>query len=171
MTHQILISLIGIHNEPGARRAKLSSLHDTVQQAISTLLEPRPDVAVPQPSARLCVLINNLGGLSLLEQQVVVEEVLSQLGKRFSNIERVLVGAFVTSLDGPGFSITVLEIDDLTAGLLDDETQVSAWPKGGLIYDADKTQAQVIKASIENKQGKTEISEAGVKGKSLILFV
>jgi dihydroxyacetone kinase len=35
----------------------------------------------------------------------------------------------VTSLDGPGFSITVLDVDEQLTKLLDALTSASAWPR------------------------------------------
>ena len=58
-------------------------------------------------------MINNLGGLSVLELNVIAEEVLRWLSNAPQKLKivRKYVGTFMTSLDGPGFSITLLKAD------------------------------------------------------------
>jgi dihydroxyacetone kinase len=92
----------------------------------------------------VAVLVNNLGGLSILELNVIAEEVLSQLEKLQFDISRVFIGAFVTSLNGPGFSVTILELDTEFEALLDAPTSVDAWPKASLSYSSKKISQQLV---------------------------
>lgn len=85
---------------------------------------------------KVAILVNNLGALSVLEIQVLADEAIGQVRKRNSNVVRVFVGTFVTSLDGPGFSITLLKLDDELLPLLDAPTAVSNWPRSAAL-DAD----------------------------------
>jgi hypothetical protein len=81
------------------------------------------------PSHRKVVLmVNNFGGLSVLELNVIAEEVVKQLSSCNVEIRRTLVGTFVTSLDGPGFSVTVFGLDDGIEELLNEQTTAPAWP-------------------------------------------
>lgn len=73
-------------------------------------------------------MVNNLGGLSILELHTIAEEVMGQLETAGFDIRRTLVGTFVTSLDGPGFSVTILALDPLTESLLNYQTTAPAWP-------------------------------------------
>ena len=73
-------------------------------------------------------MINNLGGLSALELNVIAEEVTEKLLKVSFDIRRVLVGTFVASLDGPGFSVTVLSLQPGFEELLNSMTTAPAWP-------------------------------------------
>ena len=73
-------------------------------------------------------MINNLGGLSVLELNVIAEEVTQQLLNTGFDIRRMLVGTFVTSLDGPGFSVTVLKLQPDFENLLNAKTAAPAWP-------------------------------------------
>lgn len=59
---------------------------------------------------------------------MIAEEVLDQLLKAGLDIRRVLVGTFVTSLDGPGFSVTVLKLQERFEVLLNTRTTAPAWP-------------------------------------------
>jgi dihydroxyacetone kinase-like protein len=53
------------------------------------------------------VLVNGMGATPLLELYVVFEEVRRALAGRNVRIVRNLVGNYVTSLDMPGFSLTL----------------------------------------------------------------
>lgn len=79
------------------------------------------------------LLINNLGGVSVLEMGGITTEVASQL-KRDYGIEpaRILAGTFMTSLNGLGFSISLLKVTDLGVGksvleLLDAPSEAAGW--------------------------------------------
>jgi dihydroxyacetone kinase len=80
------------------------------------------------------LLVNNLGGVSPLELGGITNEVVEQLTKEY-NIKpvRILVGTFMTSLNGLGFSISLLRVADTgSAGasmleLLDAPSEASGW--------------------------------------------
>lgn len=74
-------------------------------------------------------MINNLGGLSVLELNVIAGEVVDQLLTTSLEIRRMLVGTFVTSLDGPGFSVTMLTLQPGIEELLNSGTTAPAWSK------------------------------------------
>lgn len=120
----ILIVRGGIHNEPGVRREAIPTLPVTVGNLLALLnLEMR----LPK-HRKVAVMVNNLGGLSVLELNVVAEEVVRQLGTTGLDVRRALVGTFVTSLDGPGFSVTILGLEDQMEELLNAPVRVAAWP-------------------------------------------
>lgn len=79
------------------------------------------------------VLVNNLGGVSVLEMGGITNEVLEQLEKSYSiKPVRVLSGTFMTSLNGIGFSISLLKVTDtgLSKGmleLLDAPSEATGW--------------------------------------------
>ncbi|KAM5354456.1 hypothetical protein ACJ41O_001105 [Fusarium nematophilum] len=152
---------MGIHNEPGVRREQIPSLEDTVGKALSILFTPKAGMWQPEAGQRVALMVNNLGGLSVLELGVVADEVVRQLGKKDVSIGRSLVGTFVTSLDGPGFSVTLLKIDDELEGLLDAPTTAPAWPRSihGWATDAESVSRREIKTSIAQASGR----ETGVK--------
>ncbi|KAI9167921.1 Dihydroxyacetone kinase 2 [Paramyrothecium foliicola] len=140
---------MGIHNEPGAERAKITSLQDTVAKLLSIILSDRNDFTDPIEGG-VAVMINNLGGLSVLELHVVADEVLRQLGRAVPQIRRVFIGAFVTALDGPGVSVTLLKLDSELEALLDAPTTVNAWPKSVSGYSAEGQEQQIVSAQVVN---------------------
>ena len=78
-------------------------------------------------SCKVAVMVNNLGVLSLLELNGVAEEVIRQLNFTNLDIRRTLVGIFVTSLDGPGFSVTILVLEDRMEDLLNAQINIPTW--------------------------------------------
>jgi len=91
-------------------------------------------------------MINNLGGLSVLELHIVADEILRQLASQRLNIRRVFIGTFVTALDGPGVSVTLLKLDSELQSLLDAPTAVNAWPKSASGYSQADIEQQTVSA-------------------------
>ncbi|KAI9678674.1 MAG: hypothetical protein M1817_005731 [Caeruleum heppii] len=128
---------MGIHNEPGSQRIKID-LPGLVQTMLAQLLDPadtdRAYIKV-NPSDPVTLLLNNLGGVSVLEMGGITTEVIGQLQERYRlKPVRVLVGTYMTSLNGSGFSITLLKMVDtvLDSGkrlldLLDAPAEASGW--------------------------------------------
>jgi dihydroxyacetone kinase len=84
-------------------------------------------------SDKIVLLVNNLGGVSPLELGGITTEVHAQLLSEYG-IEpvRVLSGTFMTSLNGLGFSISLLKLIDTNVGhslleLLDAPSEAVGW--------------------------------------------
>jgi dihydroxyacetone kinase len=117
---------MGIHNEAGSGRksgqdAKLPTL---VDEMLRQLLDPSDDerAFLANRTESMVLLINNLGGLSVLELGSITTEIVDRLHSQYNiNLARVFVGTFMTSLNGPGFSITLLNVvpSSLNVGLLE----------------------------------------------------
>lgn len=105
--------------------------------------------AAPFRSGEVAVMINNLGGLSVLELQIVADEVLRQLASRIPTISRVFIGSFVTALDGPGVSVTLLRLDSELRALLDAPTSVLAWPRSASGYSQAEIDHQIVSAPVK----------------------
>ncbi|RSM15257.1 hypothetical protein BHE90_014546 [Fusarium euwallaceae] len=126
---------MGIHNEPGSGREK-ADLPDLVSKMLQQLLDTsdKDRAFVDVNSKEVVLMINNLGGVSVLELGGITAEVVSQLESKH-NIRpvRVLSGTYMTSLNGLGFSITLLNVvaPDFDAPsmieLLDAPTEVVGW--------------------------------------------
>ena len=61
---------MGVHGEPGVGRAKVGPVRALVAQMVEKLLADRP---MPR-GARACVIINGMGGTTLMEQLTIWEE-------------------------------------------------------------------------------------------------
>jgi dihydroxyacetone kinase len=114
----------GIHNEPGVLRESVPALPITIGNIFKYL---NPGTRLPT-HRQVALMINNLGGLSVLELHVIAEEVIRQVGDLNLDVRRILIGTFVTSLDGPGFSVTILGLEDGMEELLNAPTIAPAWP-------------------------------------------
>ena len=166
LPHDQLEFGMGIHNEPGVKREDISSFDTTVKKTLDMIFTPKEHMWQPEKGQRVALMVNNLGGLSVLELGVVADEVVSQLLQKDVRIERSLVGTFVTSLDGPGFSVTLLSLDDELTELLDAPTTAPAWPRSirGWATDAES----VSKRETTFSPPKVIDRKTGVKGKSIM---
>ena len=68
---------------------------------------------------RVIALVNNLGATPLSELYGVYNRLTTRCQQAGLTIERNLIGAYCTSLDMTGFSITLLKVDDETLALWD----------------------------------------------------
>lgn len=106
---------MGIHNEPGSHRAK-ADLVQTVSTMLKQLLDQNDaDRAFLKrsPENEFVLLINNLGGVSPIELAGITDEVHRQLVRDHKvKPVRVIQGTFLTSLNGMGFSISLLQLAD-----------------------------------------------------------
>lgn len=128
---------MGIHNEPGSHRIK-ATLVELVSTMLLQLLDHNdPDRAyiTRKPEDQFALLINNLGGVSTLELSGITDEVYRQLNKDYKiKPARVIQGTFLTSLNGMGFSISLLKLADTGLGpgksfleLLDAPAEAIGW--------------------------------------------
>lgn len=111
---------MGIHNEAGFKRVKASST-EIVATMLKQLLDKNdPDRSFLQYDAgdEFVLLINNLGGVSPLELAGLTNEVYQQLQRDYGHLKiaRVIQGTFLTSLNGLGFSISLLRLADTGLG-------------------------------------------------------
>ncbi len=118
---------VGIHGEPGRRREKLVSAKEIVRICMDAIQTAKPVDA----GDRAIVIVNGLGGTPLIELYLVFGEVASVLKAAGVQIERSLVGNYVTSLDMAGMSVTVCRADDEILRLWDAPVRTPALRWGG----------------------------------------
>jgi phosphoenolpyruvate---glycerone phosphotransferase subunit DhaK len=99
---------IGIHGEPGRRRAALGTASEVVDVMIEAVIS---DLKAKKGS-KVLVFVNGMGGTPLLELYLVYGEVDKKLRKAGLEPVRNLVGSYITSLEMAGASLTVLELDE-----------------------------------------------------------
>ncbi|EJU01743.1 dihydroxyacetone kinase [Dacryopinax primogenitus] len=160
---------MGIHNEPGVRHIhQQPDPKHLVDEMLTLLLGDdtdrnfvtwKEDDKNGENGEGPVLMINNLGGTSTLEMSAFAEEVVSQLASKWSVYPtRVLSGVYMTSLNGPGFSVTLLNTSGVQyqvhlLTLLDDVTTATGWagahggwPKGkrNLAAEAKQTEALLL---------------------------
>lgn len=96
---------VGIHGERAAKTVERPPLPDLVSRMLGELLAGLP----PGPDD-LLVLVNGLGGTTLLELYGVFEEVAAGLEGRGLVVAESMVGTFVPALDMAGFSVTLTRL-------------------------------------------------------------
>lgn len=99
---------IGIHGEPGCRRASLAPVAAIVDWLCGAVADDLPLRA----GDRVLAFVNGLGATSQLELYGVFHEVARWCAEHEFVIERNLVGNYMTSLDMAGCTITLLRLDD-----------------------------------------------------------
>jgi dihydroxyacetone kinase len=114
---------LGIHGEPGVRRAKMQAADALVEQVIERILA----VKRIGPGSRVVLLINNLGGSPPMELAILTRAALRLLHARAMVVERVLSGTFLTAIEMAGFSISLLVVDDLRLERLCASASAPAW--------------------------------------------
>jgi dihydroxyacetone kinase-like protein len=74
--------------------------------------------ATATPLERVAVMVNGLGGTTVLELLAVTGHVRKGLKEKGVQLFQCVAGEFATSLDMAGFSITLLPVDDEIEPLL-----------------------------------------------------
>jgi len=127
---------MGIHNEQGSGR-EVVALPELVARMLAQMLDQgdADRAFLTVNSNEVVLLVNNLGGVSVLEMGGIVSEVVGQLEGRYGiRPVRILSGTFMTSLNGLGFSISLLNVVNTDIGgpgmieLLDYPCEAAGWP-------------------------------------------
>ncbi len=106
---------VGIHGERGIEKRPRAELPQLAEQLTLPLIEHLGLAA----GHRVVAIVNGLGGtghLMLANLQWEVERILTDRG---IHLARVSTGSFVTSLDMPGLSVTLVSVDDELLALWD----------------------------------------------------
>ncbi len=107
---------IGIHGEPGRRRAPIAPANEIVEELIEALIA---DFS-PSPDDPLLLFVNGLGGTPPMETYIIYDAAARMLAARGLTVARSLVAPLVTSLEMPGASITLTKMEDGFLDLWDD---------------------------------------------------
>ena len=118
---------IGIHGEPGRRRAPLGSAAEIAEIMVEAVTS---DLAAKSGS-NVLAFVNGMGGTPLLELYLLYGEVEKRLRKLGLTPARNLVGSYITSLEMAGASLTVVELDDNLTALWDAPVHTAALRWGG----------------------------------------
>ncbi|HET7723224.1 MAG TPA: dihydroxyacetone kinase subunit DhaK [Propionibacteriaceae bacterium] len=106
---------VGIHGEPGRRRAKLVSANEIVDELLGAVV---PDLPY-QSGDRVALMINGLGGTPISELYLLYGIAAQKLADQGINVARSYVGEYCTSLEMAGASLTLVKLDDEIDALLD----------------------------------------------------
>lgn len=111
---------VGIHGEPGRRRAKLVSAEEIVEEMLGAIV---PDL--PYASGdRVALMVNGLGGTPISELYLLFGIAAEKLQAQGITIARSYVGEYCTSLEMAGASITLVKLDDEIERLLEAPAEI-----------------------------------------------
>ncbi|KAF2140723.1 uncharacterized protein K452DRAFT_273501 [Aplosporella prunicola CBS 121167] len=163
---------MGIHNEAGSER-KQADLPALVKDMLAKMLDSsdkdRNFIQISETDETV-LLVNNLGGVSPLEMGGISAEVVNQLEQDWKiKPARILTGTFMTSLNGLGFSISLLRITDTGLGegnsmleLLDAPAEATGWSAAVQTHTWDERSNAVLSPEIigeeEVKQTNLELN-------------
>ncbi|KAI6213861.1 hypothetical protein M3Y94_00201500 [Aphelenchoides besseyi] len=99
---------LGIHGEKGVERRGYEPIRELVDVVMQRLIDCQR-LSVLDDSTPLVLLLNNLGTCTQLEMLIIQGELIQWLQKRGFNVARLLSGTLVSSLDGHGFSVTIIK--------------------------------------------------------------
>lgn len=120
---------LGIHGEKGVERTRLRSAQEIVASLLDTILA---DLS-PAAGAPVALLVNGLGATPPMELAVVAREALAALRSRGLEVERAWCGNFMTAIEMPGVSLTVMPLRGDDGELLDHPADAPAWPGPGRV--------------------------------------
>ncbi len=123
---------IGIHGEPGCERRPLGTADEVTSMLVLSILEDPvftrtvrewdekkngwKDIEITTPAFRIgdrvLAFVNSMGGTPVSELYIVFRKLAEICEKKGIRIVRKLIGAYITSLDMQGCSITLLRMDD-----------------------------------------------------------
>ena len=105
---------IGIHGEPGRRRAKLAAADAIVDEVFKAVATDLPF----KKGDRVALMINGMGGSSPSELYLLYRKAALNCKDSGLQVVRNYVGNYCTSLEMQGFSLTLLRLDDELERLL-----------------------------------------------------
>ncbi|KFO29453.1 Bifunctional ATP-dependent dihydroxyacetone kinase/FAD-AMP lyase (cyclizing) [Fukomys damarensis] len=121
---------LGIHGEAGVRRVQMATADKIVALMLDHMTDASNVSQVPvRPGSSVVLMVNNLGGLSFLELGIVADAAVRCLEGHKVKIARALVGTFMSALEMPGVSLTLLLADEPLLELIDADTTAAAWPR------------------------------------------
>jgi dihydroxyacetone kinase len=145
---------LGIHGEQGVRRMPIATAEELTKLVIDTI---ESDGRIKKED-RVALLVNGLGSTPPMELSIVARSAVAILEARGVVVERAWAGTFLSALDMPGFSLSVLQVDDAALDLIDAPTDAGAWPRGGAV---NRNRVLPSNAASEQVVLDTRVTEAG----------
>jgi ATP-dependent dihydroxyacetone kinase len=120
---------LGIHGEQGVERGPLQPADALVDRILATIVEDRR----LRSGEHAVLMVNGLGGTPPMELAIVARRALAVLRGKGIIVDRAWAGVFLSALEMPGVSLSVLRVDSPRLALLDSHGEAPAWPGPGRI--------------------------------------
>lgn len=111
---------VGIHGEPGRRRAKLVSADEIVDELLHAVVSDLPY----ESGDRVALMVNGLGGTPISELYILYGIAAQKLADQGIEIAKSYVNEYCTSLEMAGASITLVKLDDEIEALLEAPAEI-----------------------------------------------
>ena len=140
---------LGIHGEAGIRQLEFLPVHDIAKVMISTIVDFGFDCTTTptmtthtssevspssltylKPNDNIAILVNNLGGTSNFEMSILVQTIVQMLEQHYKcNVVAVYNGAYMTSFNMHGASLSILSLDhhNILLNYLKQHANAPAW--------------------------------------------
>ncbi|ATG97440.1 dihydroxyacetone kinase subunit DhaK [Mesoplasma lactucae] len=105
---------VGAHGERGVRQEPIQTADVHVQEIMPKLIA-KLDL---KKGDKVALLVNGLGGTPQSEFFIVARKAILMLNDEGIILEKAFVGNYFTSIDMPGFSISLMKLDDEMAKLM-----------------------------------------------------
>lgn len=99
---------LGIHGEPGIRRAKMLCADDLVTELFEALLQ---DSGIKSGDT-VCSYVNGLGSTTMMELYIMNRKLRALLDEKRIPVHDMQVGSYITTQEMAGASISLLKLDD-----------------------------------------------------------
>lgn len=146
---------LGIHGEQGVRRMPIAPADELVKLVLETI---EADGRL-KSADRVALLVNGLGSTPPMELAVVARSAVTRLEAKGVVVERAWAGTFLSALDMPGFSLSVMHVDDAMLNLMDAPTDAGAWPRGGVVNRNRVLPSAGVKTSVSAQSSVTVAGE------------
>ncbi|KAJ1525598.1 hypothetical protein HK096_000337, partial [Nowakowskiella sp. JEL0078] len=124
---------LGIHGEAGAQRVEIQTAQNTAIACLDYILDnSETRNYLPLETSSVVLLVNNLGGTTNLELNILIKNAIEYLETKSISVVRVISGALMTSLEMAGVSFTLLRIppsDTIFISSLDAPVSSPGWPR------------------------------------------
>jgi dihydroxyacetone kinase-like protein len=114
---------VGIHGEPGRRRALIKPAGAIVDELLEAVLADLN----PPPGQPVLLLVNGLGGTPQVELYLLLQLAALRLERAGLRLQRMRVGTLATSLEMAGASVTLTLLDDELCRLWDAPVDTAAF--------------------------------------------
>lgn len=100
---------LGIHGEKGLKIMKMMNAKEIVQLCFELLLENCKILK----DDKIIIMINNLGSVTIPELYICANEIIELMKLKSIKIEKLYIGTYMTALEMPGLSFTILNVSEL----------------------------------------------------------
>ena len=140
---------LGIHGEKGVERTKMLPAQSLTEILLNNITE---DLNL-QPGEQVALLVNGLGSTPDIELSIVLNDAYNYLTAHNVVVERAWSGTFLSALNMPGCSISILKVNPEKLELLDAPTNAKSWPSGGPVNSSIRIEVESVKPSVEMQSG------------------